>query len=67
MFLKAFHIPRTVQKECTAVYKLLYHVVLVHIRRVVACHKVCLVDQICRFDRQFTETEVRHCNTAGFL
>src|SRR5699024_1444665 len=55
MFLKAFHIPRTVQKECSAVYKLLYHVVLVHIGRVVACYKVCLMDQVCRFDRQFTE------------
>src|SRR5699024_7147536 len=58
---------RTVQKECTAVNKLLHHVVLVNIGRIVACHKVCLMDQVCRFDRQLTETEVRHCNTAGLL
>ena len=51
MFLKSFHIPRTVQKECTAVNKFLNHVVLVHIRRIVACHKVCLMDQVCGFDR----------------
>ena len=51
MHLKSFHIPRTVQKECTAVNKFLNHVVLVHIGRVVACHKVRLMDQVCRFDR----------------
>ena len=51
MFLKTFHIPRTVQKECSAVNKLLYHVILVHIRRVMTCYKVCLMDQVCRFDR----------------
>ena len=49
--IKTFHIPRTVQKECSAVNKLLYHVILVHIRRVMTCYKVCLMDQVCRFDR----------------
>ena len=43
MLLKAFHIPRAVQKECTAVHQLLYHVVLAYIGRVVACNEVRLV------------------------
>ena len=32
-----------------------------------ACNKVCFLDQICGFDRLFTETKVRHCHTAGLL
>ena len=67
MFLKAFHIPWAVQQECTAVNQFLYHVVFVDIGRIVACYKVCLFDQVCGFDRALTETQVRHCNTAGFL
>ena len=67
MLLKAFHIPRAVQKECTAVYQLLYHVVLAYIGRVVACNEVCLVDQVGRLDRRLTKTKVRHGNTAGLL
>src|SRR5699024_1592966 len=67
MFLKSFHIPRTVEKECTAVNKLLNHVVFVYIGRIVACHKVRLVDQVCRLDRQLAETQVGHCNTARLL
>ena len=67
MILKSFHIPRAVQKECTAVNQLLYHVVLTYIGRIVACYEVCLVDQVCRFDRFLTETQVRHGNTTGLL
>ena len=67
MFLKSFHIPRAVQKESTAVYQLLYHVVLTYIGRIVAGYEVCLVDQVGGFDRLLTETQVRHGNTAGLL
>src|SRR5699024_2392687 len=67
MFLKTFHIPRTVQKECTSVYQFLNHVVLVHIRRIMACYKVSFVDQVCRFDRFLTKTKVGHGNAAGLL
>ena len=67
MFLKSFHIPSTVQKECTSVNKLLYHVIFVNIGRIMTCNKVCFVDQVCGFDRFLTETKVRHCNTAGLL
>ncbi len=47
--------------------KFLNHVVFVYIRWIVTCYKVCLVDQVCRFDRLLTETQVRHCNTTGLL
>ena len=67
MFLKTFHIPCTVKKECTAINKFLNHVVFVYIGRIVTCNKVCFVDQVCGFDRFLTETKVRHCNTAGLL
>ena len=64
MFLKTFHIPRTVQQEGTAVNQLLNHVVFVYIGRIVACHEVCLLDQVGGFDRALTETQVGHGNTA---
>ena len=67
MLLQSFHIPRAVQKECTAVYQLLYHVVLAYVGRIVAGYEVCLVDQVGGLDRRLTETQVRHGNTAGLL
>ena len=66
-FSSTFHIPRAVQQESTAVYQLLYHVVLTNIGRIVAGYEVCLVDQVGGFDRFLTETQVRHGNTAGLL
>ena len=51
VLLQSFHIPRAVQKECTAVYQLLNHVVLAYIRRIVAGYEVCLVDQVGGLDR----------------
>ena len=56
VLLKTFHIPWAVEKECTAVYQLLNHVVLVHIRRIVAGHKVRLMDQVGGLDRGFTKS-----------
>jgi len=50
MLLDSFHIPRAVQQEGTAVYQLLYHVVLTYIGRIVACYEVCLVNQVCRLN-----------------
>ena len=67
MLIKTFHIPWAVQKECSSVYQFLYHIVLVYIRRIMACNKVCFMDQICWFDRFLTKTQVRHCNTAWLL
>ena len=67
MFFQTFHIPWTVQQECTTVYQFLYHVVFSYIGRIVAGNKVSFVDQVCRFDRFFTKTQVRHCNTTGFF
>ncbi len=67
MFLKSFHIPCTVKKECTSVNQLLNHVVFINIGRIMACYEVCFVDQVCRFDRFLTETQVGHGNTTGFL
>ena len=31
------------------------------------CNKVCFVDQVCRFDRFLSETQVRHGYTAGLF
>ena len=67
MMLNTFHIPRAVQQECSAVNQFLNHIVLAHIGRVMTSNKVCFVDQISRFDRLFTETQVRHGHTAGLL
>ena len=67
MFVKFFCCPWAVKKECTTIYKFLNHVVFVDVWRVVACNKVCFMNQVSRFDRFLTETEVRHCNTTGFL
>ena len=67
MLFQSLCIPWTVQKECSSVNQLLYHVVLVNIGRVMTCYKVCLMDQVCRLDRLLTKAEVRHCNTTGFL
>src|SRR5699024_5591630 len=59
MLFKSFHIPGAVQQECTAVYQFLNHIVLAYIGRIVAGHKVSLVNQVCRLNRQLTETKVR--------
>ena len=67
MFLKTFHIPWAVQKECSSVNQLLYHVVLIYIRWVMACYKVSLVNQVCWLNRFLTKAKVRHCNTTGLL
>ena len=32
-----------------------------------ASNEVCLVDQVCRLDWMFTESQVRYCQTAGFF
>ena len=67
MMFNTFHIPWAVQKECTTVNQLLYHVVLTYIGWVVAGYEVCTVNQVCRFDCFLTETQVGHCNTTRFL
>ncbi len=67
MLLKLFHIPRTVQKEGSSVHQFLNHVVFIHIRRIMACHEVRFVNQICGLDRFLAETQVRHGHTAGLL
>ncbi len=41
VLLQLFHVPRAVEEECTAVNKLLNHVVLADVSRVVACYEVC--------------------------
>ena len=56
MFLKTFHIPCTVKEECTTVNKFLNHIVFVYVGWIMACYEVCFVDQVCGFDRFFTET-----------
>ena len=64
MLVQSFCVPWAVQKEGTAVYQLLYHVVLVNIRRIVACNKVRLADQVGGLDRGFTKTQVGHGHAA---
>ena len=59
--------PWAVQQEGSAVNQLLDHVVLSHIGRIVAGHKVSLVDEISRFDLLMAETKVGHGNAAGLL
>ena len=63
MFFQAFHIPWTVQQECTTVYQFLYHVVFSYIGRVVTGNEVCFMDQVCRLDRFYQnagETLLHH-------
>ena len=51
MLFQSCLIPWAVQKEGSSVYQFLNHVVFVHIGRIVAGNKVCLVDQVCGLDR----------------
>ncbi len=67
MLLQLFSGPRAVQQECSAVYQLLNHVELGDVGRIVACNKVCSVNQVSGFDRFLTKTQMRHCYTAGLL
>ena len=64
---KFFCIPWAVQKEGSAILQILNHVVFTDVGRIVACHKVCLVDQISGFDLRLAETQMRNGDTAGFL
>ena len=59
--------PRAVEQEDTALVHVANHIVFVDVRRVVASHEVRFVDKVGRFDRFFTETQVRDGDTAGFL
>ena len=67
MLFQACFIPWAVQKEGSSVYQLFYHVIFVHIGRIMTCNKVCFVDQVGGFDRFLSETQVRHRYTAGLL
>ena len=67
MLLELCIAPCAVQQEGSAVHKLLNHVVLANISRVVASHEVCLVNQIGRLNRLVTEAEVGNRDTAGLL
>ena len=64
MGLQLLRTPGTVQQEGAAVNQLLNHVVLSHISRVVAGHKVSLADQVGGFDLLMAETQVGHGNAA---
>ena len=48
MFLKSCHIPIAVKKECSAVLKILNHVVLTYICRIMTCYEICLINKVCR-------------------
>ena len=67
MLLKLRIAPSAVQQEGSAVHKFLHHVVLANISRVVASHKVCLMNEVGGLNRLVTEAEVRHGDTAGLL
>ena len=62
-----FGFPLRVEEERTAFFKVGEHVVTEHVRLVVACHEVRLVDEIRAADELVAETEVRNGDTAGFL
>jgi Pyruvate/2-oxoacid:ferredoxin oxidoreductase gamma subunit len=59
--------PYTVEKECTTINKLLYHVELGKVSWVMTSNEVCLVDKVSRLDRLLTKSEVRHSNTTRLL
>ena len=67
VFFQSFHIPWAIQKERTSVNKFLYHVVLVDVGRIMACYKVCLLNQVCGLNRFLSKTKVGHRHTAGFF
>jgi hypothetical protein len=56
-----------VKQERTAGQNVFNHVILVNVRRVVTSHEVSLGDEICRFNRGFTEAQVRNRNAARFF
>ena len=60
-------IPTAVQQEGTAGLQSSSHVILVHIRGVVAGYEVSLLNQVGALDRLLTESQVRGGNTAGLL
>ncbi len=59
--------PCCVQQECAALVQLCYHVIQMYILLLVACNKVCCLNQICRTDRLVTKTQVALCDTAGLF
>ena len=67
VLLQAFHIPRAVQQEASAVNQFLNHIVLTNVRRIVAGREVGLADKVCGLDRVFTKTQMRNGQTAGLL
>ena len=58
VFLQALHIPLAVEQEHAAVLEVFDHVVLAHIGRVVAGHKVRRADQVRGADRVLAEAQV---------
>ena len=67
MLLQLLIGPRAVQQEGSAVNQLLNHVELADVCRIMACNKVCLVNQVGGLDRLLAEAEVGHRHAAGLL
>ena len=61
-------IPCAVQQECTAGFDFGYDVIFFHVGLVMTSNEVCvLCYQVAGTDRCVTETQVRSCDTTGFL
>ena len=68
VFVQFFCIPCTVQQECTAGFDFGNDIIFFHVGLVMTSNEVCvLCYQIAGTDGCVTETQVRSCDTAGFL
>ena len=67
MLVDFFISPQAVEQERAALFQILQHIVLSDVCLIVAGYEIRLVDKVSGLDRMFTESQVRYCQSAGFL
>ena len=58
---------QTVKQERSTLFQVLQHIVLSDVCLVMAGYEIRLVDQVSGLNRMLPESQVRYCQTAGFL
>ena len=59
--------PQTVKQERSTLFQVLQHIVLSDVCLVMAGYEIRLVDKISGLNRMLPESQVRYCQTSGFL
>ena len=67
VFIQFFTFPVTGDQNASTFFYICENVVFIQVRFVMAGYKIRMIYKVCRFDWFFSESQVRTCNTAGFL